>query len=396
MKKIASICASIAVLVAVPAAAEELRIGFLNTTTGSGALMGQHLERGWKLGLQHHGWMKNGDKLGGVPTRIFYADDQTKADVGIQAAEKFIKRDKVHIVSGIVWSNVLLAVQRRILSSKRILVSANAGPTPMAGKFCNPRFLAVGIVNDQLSEAMGVVMNRDGVKRVFALAPNYRAGKDIVTAFARKLSSGKIVGRSLFRLGQTDFQADLSKVRAAKPDAVFIFAPGSMGIAFVKQWVASGLNKKVKLYPMPVTVSTMTLPAIGDAAVGSVFADYWNTQSDHPRNKRFIKGYIARWGSHPSAIGMSAYDAVEVISKGLKGVNGKIDDLGALARAMRKGPFRSVRGDLKFNVNGFPITPFWRVQVERNAKGKPFFHGIEKIMEEPGSYADKCPPKMRL
>src|SRR5262245_51797219 len=182
-------------LLAAPATAQELRIGFLNTTSGPGAIIGRHMERGWKLGLEHEGWTKDGDKLGGVVTRIFYADDQSKPDVAVKEVDKFIKQDKVQVVSGIIWSHVLIAVQKPVLDANAMLLSGNAGATPMAGELCNPRFVAASFVNDQVAEAMGLLANRDKLKTVFAMAPNYQAGKDVIAGFERKYTGGKIVDR---------------------------------------------------------------------------------------------------------------------------------------------------------------------------------------------------------
>ncbi len=391
----AAIFAAALALAALPASAKELRIGFLNTTSGPGAIVCCHLERGWLLGLEHEGWKKDGDRLGGVPTRIFYADDQTKPDVAVKEVEKFIKQDKVQIVSGIIWSHVLLAVQKPIFDANVMLFSGNAGATPLAGELCNPRFATVSFVNDQVAEAMGILANRDKLKSVFAMAPNYQAGKDVVSGFERKYTFGKIADRSLYKMNESDFQADLSKIRAVKPDAVFLFAPGAMGIAFMKQWVAAGLNKEVKLYAM-WTISHVTLPAIGDAAVGAIMADHWNSELDNPRNKRFIKDYLAKWNEHPSHFAVTAYDVAAPLARGIKAVSGKVDDTAALARAIRTGPIESVRGDLKFNANGFPIQPMWKLEVVKGADGKPFFKGIEKIVEAPDTYVEKCPAAKRI
>jgi branched-chain amino acid transport system substrate-binding protein len=393
MRHAAILGAAIA-LFATGADAQELRIGFLNTTSGPGAIIGRHMERGFKLALEHEGWTKDGDKLGGVPTRIFHADDQTKPDVAVKEVEKFIKQDKVQVVTGIIWSHVLLAVQKPVLDANLLLFSGNAGATPMAGELCNPRFIAASFVNDQVAEAMGILANRDQLKTVFAMAPNYQAGKDVIAGF-EKTYKGKIADRSLYKVNESDFQADLSKIRAVKPDAVFIFAPGAMGIAFMKQWVAAGLNKEVKLYSM-WSISHLTLPAIGDAALGAIMADHWNSELDNPRNKRFIKDYIAKWNEHPSHFAVTSYDTVAPLARGIKAVGGKVDDTAALARAIRKGPFDSVRGDLKFNANGFPIQPIWKLEVVKGADGKPFFKGIEKIVEAPDSYVEKCPAEKRI
>jgi branched-chain amino acid transport system substrate-binding protein len=390
----ACIGAALAAFAVSPAQAQELRIGFLNTTSGGGALVGAEIERGWKLGLKHNGWEKDGDKLGGLPTRIFYADDQMRPDIGVAAVKEFLERDKVQIVTGIIWSNVMMAVQRQVFNANAMLVSGNAGPTPLAGRLCNPLFVSAAFVNDQAAEASGMLVSQEKAKTVVILVPNYQAGKDVAAGFKRTFKGGKIALEILYKLGQTDFQADLSRIRAAKPEGVFVFAPGSMGIAFVKQWHASGLNKEIKLYSM-WTVSHLTLPAIGEAAVGSVMADHWNPDLDLPRNKTFVKDYIAAYKVHPSHFAMTSYDSVGVIVDAVKAAGGKLDDMKAVARAVRTGSFRSLRGDLKFNANGFPIQPFWKLEVVKGPDGKPRIEGKAKIMERPDDYVKECPPDKR-
>ncbi len=387
--------AAIVALSASSVHADELRIGFLNTTSGGGALVGTEMERGWKLGLNHQGWSKNGDMLGGVPTNVYYADDQMRPDVAVAAVKEFLQRDKVQVVSGVIWSNVMMAVQRQVFKAGAMLVSGNAGPTPLAGGMCNPLFVSASFVNDQAAEASGMLVSQEKAKSVVILVPNYQAGKDVAAGFKRTFKGGKIAREILYKLGQTDFQADLSRIRALKPTGVFVFAPGSMGIAFVKQWNASGLNKEVKLYSM-WTVSHLTLPAIGDAAIGSVMADHWNPDLDLPINKRFIKDYIAAYKVHPSHFAMTSYDTVGVIANGVKAVNGKLGDMKMVARAIRQGTFHSVRGDLKFNVNGFPIQPFWKLEVVKGPDGKPLIVGRSKIVQRRDSYYQKCPAKRRI
>jgi len=377
------------------ASAEELRIGFLNTTTGSGALIGTEMERGFKLGLEHQGWNKDGDKLSGVPTKVYYADDQARAEVGVSHVRRFLEQDKVQVVAGVIWSHVMMAIMKPVIDAKVMLVSANAGPSPIAGALCDPLFVSASFVNDQAAEATGMLVERDKVKSVVAMAPNYQAGKDVIAGFERNYKSGKVAQQILFKLGESDYQAYITEIRSLKPEAVFVFAPGAMGVSFVKQWVASGINKDVKLYAM-WTISHETLPAIGDAAIGAIMADYWNPDLDNPKNKKFIGDYIAKHKQHPSHFAMTSYDAAGVIGAGVKATDGKLGDMAAVARAIRKGTFESARGNLKFNVNGFPIQPFWKLDVVRGPDGKPLIRGLDKIVEQPDSYAEKCPADKRL
>ncbi|MCW5773830.1 MAG: ABC transporter substrate-binding protein [Rhodospirillaceae bacterium] len=383
------------VAAASPAGADELRIGYLNTTTGSGALLGRHLENGWKLGLADQGWTKNGDRLGGVPTRIFYADDQSRPETGLKEVEKFLKSDKVHIVAGIIWSNVIMSVQKPVFDAKAMLLSTNAGPSPLAGRLCNRLFVSSSFYNEGNSEALGEIAAKDGVKSVLLMAPNYQGGKDMLAGFVSTFRGGTILDTILFKLGESDFQADLGKLRASKAEALAIFAPGAMGVAFIKQWVASGLGKSVKLYTIN-TIDNMSLPALGDAALGAVEAQHWTPDLDVPANKRFVKEYVARYNSLPSHLAAAAYDAPGLIARGVKAVGGKLGDMAAVARAIRKSKFDSPRGTLSYNVNGFLLHPNWRVQVVKGSDGKPAIKAIENLGVRKDPHWPQCPPDKRI
>lgn len=394
MRALASLAASAALACASAAAAQELRIGYLNTTTGSGALLGRHLENGWKLGLEHAGWVKDGDTLGGVSTRVFYADDQTRPETGLKETEKFLKNDRVHIVAGIIWSNVIMSVQKPVFDAKAMLLSTNAGPSPLAGPLCNPLFVSSSFYNEGNSEALGEIANKDGAKSVLLMAPNYQGGKDMLAGF-ESTYRGKVVDTILYKLGESDFQADLGKLRASKAEALAIFAPGAMGVAFVKQWVAAGLAKEVKLYSIN-TIDNMSLPAVGDAALGAVEAHHWTPDLDNAKNKRFVKDYVAKFAHMPSHLAAAAYDAPGLIAAGMKAVGGKTDDMAAVARAIRTTPFDSPRGTLRHNVNGFLIQPYWRVEVLKGADGKPVIKAVEKLGERKDPHWQKCPADKRV
>lgn len=381
-------------LTAGSAGAQELRIGFLNTTTGGGALIGKHIENGFRLGLEHKGWTKDGDRLGGVPTRIFFADDQSKPDAGVQEVEKFLKQHKTQIVAGIIWSNVMMAIQKPVFDAKAMLVSSNAGPSPLAGELCNPLWVSTSFMNDQNAEATGELATRDKVETVLAMAPNYQAGKDNVEGFKRTYK-GKIIDTIFYKVGEADFQADLSKVRAAKPKAVYIFAPGSMGVAFMKQWAASGLSKDIKLYTL-YAVDEVTLPGIGDAGIGAVETGHYNPDTKNANNDKFRKDYIAKFGGKPSYFSVQSYDTAAAIDMGVKAVGGKLDDMAPVARAIRKGTLDSPRGMLKWNFNGFLLQPYWKLEIVKGADGKPTVVGRDQIFNRPDSYHQKCPADKRI
>ena len=346
------------------AQAQDVKIGFLNTFTGGGAVIGDQMKKAWELALEHLG-----NKLGGLNPVTIYADDQLKAEVGVAAVDKLIEQDKVNFVAGPIWSNVMMAVKDRVLNSNAILVSTNAGPSQLAGKECSPFFFSTSWQGDQVPEAMGELMNGEKLKDVFLLAPNYQAGKDVLAGFER-FYKGKVADRIMFKIGATDYQAELSTIRAAKPGGVFIFAPGAMGIAFFKQWAASGLSKEIKLYTAFV-INHISLPAVGEAAEGSFFTDWWNIDLDFPANKKFVAAYIAKHKAEPSTFAAQAYDAAFLIDSGIKGTKGNLADRKALAAALRKADFQSVRGPFTYNINGFPVQDYYRFSVAKNPAGVP-------------------------
>ena len=395
--------AAVLTALAIPAASAqqtlpELRVGFLSTLSGGAAIIGKHQVNGFQLGLEHEGWTKDGDKLGGVPTKVSYGDDQFKPDVGRRVVDKWIRSDKIHVLAGNIWSNVLMAVQRQAVKARRALLVTNAGASPLAGERCTPYYITTSWNNDQTPEAMGKLMTDEGLKSVYLLAPNYQAGKDMLAGFKRYYKGGEILGQSLFKPGESDYQAEISKVRAAKPQAVFIFAPGGMGIAFMKQWAASGAGKEIKLYTV-FTVDWLTLPAIGEAAVGTFHTNYWSPDSDNPDNQKFVKDYVAKFGGMPSHFAAQSYDAARLLAAGLRKTEGKIPegDMLPLVKAMRKVEYPSIRGPYAYNVNGVPIQNFYKREVVLGQDGKPTIRTVGAVFEkQKDSYWTKCPEKNRF
>ena len=364
--------------------AQELRIGFVTTMTGGGALIGDPMRKGWDLAIEHLG-----GKFGGLPAKISYGDDQMKPDVAINVVDRFLSQEKVHFVVGPPWTNLMLAVKDRVLASSAILVSPVSGPSQLAGKECSPYFFALSWQSDQIPEATAEILNEEKVDSVYVLAPNYQAGKDVVRGFKR-VYKGKVAGESLFQLGMSDFQAELSALRAKNPAAVAVFAPGSMGVAFMKQWAASGLGDKIKLYTMYVIDHT-TLPPIGDAALGSIFAYHWNAEGTAPATERFVKAYSAKYGSIPSIYAMQSYDSALAIDAAVKATKGDLSDRKALVLGMRKADFASARGHMSFGSNHFPIQDYFRFDVVRGPGGAPTIKTGKLIFKDyPDPYYKEC------
>lgn len=397
--RIPTIIAAIAVVLAMAAPssapAQELRIGLVTTLSGGGALLGQELQRGFELGMAHQGWSENGDELAGVPTRVFVEDDQQEPEVALRAANRLVRENEVHILGGVIWSNVLMALRNPVVDSRTILMSMNAGASPIAGQLCSQYFISTSWQNDTWSESMGQLMNDEDIGTVFILVPNYQAGKDNVEGFQRRFN-GEVIGRSLYPLGNRDFQAEISRIRDAGPEAVFAFAPGGDGIAFMKQWASSGASDEIRLYTV-FTVNWLTLRPIGEDAIGTFHVNFWNVDLENDANARFVRDFIARHERNPSHFAAQAYDAAALIASGVRAVDGDVEDTLALNRAMRQADFESVRGPFEFNVNGMPIQNFYKRTVVADDSGNPVIRTTGVVYNDyRDSYADACPSRQHL
>lgn len=342
--------------------APKLTIGLITTLSGGGAVLGEELKRGWDIGMQ-----MVDNKIGGLDTQVIVADDQLRPDVAVSVANRMITEQKVDVVAGVVWANILLAIYKPVLNSGTILLTSNAGPRQLAGKDCNKLFMSTSWQSDQFGTATAILLNSDKINSAYLMAPNYQAGRDILTAFTKDFK-GKTAGTTFFKLGQTDFQAELSDISAQSPKSVVVFAPGSMGIAFMKQWHALGLSKTIPLYTIN-TIDATTLPAMGDAAEGSMYVSIYDATSKSASNQKFVSAFNKRFHRMPTQYAMQAYDAVMLLDKGIRATGGNIADKAALVRAMRKVNLDSPRGQMTYNVNNDPIQDWYKLGVVKGADG---------------------------
>jgi branched-chain amino acid transport system substrate-binding protein len=345
---------------AMPAAAQQkLKIGFITTMSGPQGIIGKHMKDSVELAVEHLG-----GKVGGLPVEIVYGDDQTKPDVGVQIANDMLKRDQVDIMAGIIWSNVMMAVMPVVTGAGKIMVGANAGASPLAGSQCNERYFSASWNNDQSPEAMGKFLQDSNVKDLYVLAPNYQAGKDMVAGLKRYYK-GNIVEEIYTKLGQQDYQAEITQLRAKNPKAVFAFYPGGMGVQFVRQYHQAGLRERIPLYTV-FTVDETTLPAIKDAAIGQYEARFWSPDMDNAASKKYVGDFRKKFGYTPSFYGAQSYDALLLIDSAVKAVKGKVSDTNGMVAAMRKANYNSIRGQFKFNNNHHPIQDFYLLKAVKD------------------------------
>lgn len=364
-------------------AAEKVKIGFIVTTSGPAGIVGKHMQDGATLALEHLG-----GKVGGVPAEIIFRDDQYKPDVARQLAQELLKQDQVDFLSGIVLSSALLALYQPVIQSGTILISANAGPSQVAGKLCSPGFFSTSFQNDQAPEAMGKYMTDQGINDVYLMAPNTTTGKDMLAGFKRNFK-GKITAEIYTTQGQADYQAELSDLKAANPKAVYVFYPGGMGIQFFKQYAQAGL-RNIPLYSVS-SVDETVLPAIGDAAEGNYETGAYNYDLDNPANKKFVDDFRKKYGYIPSYYAAQSYDAIKLIDSGVKAVKGDLQNKAGLIKAMEAADFHSVRGKFAYNKNHMPIQNAYLFQVVKAADGVFVRKTVKTVFaDQKDSYAGEC------
>ena len=386
--RILAIAAALALFAAPASAADKIKIGFVTTLTKAPAVIGKHMQDAVELALDHLN-----RRVGGLPTEVVFKDDEFDPEIGRLRTEELIKRDRADVVMGYIWSNVLLQSRQAVLRNETFLISTNAGPHELAGKDCSPYFFSTSWQNDQTPEAMGKYLSDNNVKRVFVIAPNYPAGRDMIAGFKRSYK-GELAGEIMTPWPQhNDWSAEFARVRAARPDAVFAFYPGGAGINFVKQFHQSGLKGVTTLYTVFTTDGT-TLKAQGDAALGIQSTSFWSPDLNNEANNKFVADFKKKYGYIPSFYAAQSYDGIMLLDSAVRAVKGKIEDKDAMRAALRRADFKSVRGYYRYNNNHFPIQNFYLQEVIKDGAGE--FDTRTKgaiLTSHADSYAKDCPMK---
>ena len=294
--KSAALVSAGAVMMAMPAMAQDIKIGFVTTLTTPAALIGKQQQKGADLAMDHLG-----NKMAGKSVKIFYEDDGLKPKTGKQKTEKLLKKDKVDLMAGYIWSHVLGASAPVVLKANKFIFSANAGHSIYSGKKCHKNFFNVSWENSQNASATGEMLNKKGVKRLYILSLNYAAGKQVVGGVERTYK-GEVVGKDFVPLDHKDWSAELAKIKAAKPDGVVVFYPGSWGPKFFTQFNQSGLNKTTPFYHIwSVGLDNLAIFQKNNINVlNSEQTAQWAPDLPNAANKKFVADFKKKYGVLPS------------------------------------------------------------------------------------------------
>jgi len=391
MKKITALAALGAFLAAPAMAADKVKIGFVTTITTPAGVIGQDMVDAVNLAMEDIG-----GKMAGLDVELIIEDDGFKPPIGKQKVDKLVKKDQVDFIGGFIWSHVLLASKKPALDSGTFLISSNAGPSQLAGKQCDKNFFSTSWQNDQTPMAMGEVLNQNGVKSVYIMAPNYAAGKNMIAGVERTFK-GKVAGRDLTKWGkdaQLDFSAELAKAKASGAEALWVFYPGKAGGALIKQYEQAGLQDTLPLYTV-FTVDSIALPKLQEGnlkgVLGSRNTQHWGPDLDNPQNKKFVEGFKKKYGHYPSFYAAQSYDTIFLIKSAVEAVNGDLSNKDGMRAAMKKADFPSTRGKFSYGNNHFPIQNFYLREVVADADGVWTTKIVSTVMENhQDPYAADC------
>ncbi|WP_415715520.1 ABC transporter substrate-binding protein [Roseibium sp.] len=348
LKRLAA-AASVVALLSGAASAEPVKVGMITTLSGGGAGLGIDVRDGFMLAIK---------QAGNPDVEVIIEDDQRKPDIAVQLADKMVQSEKVDVLTGIIWSNLAMAVVPSVTAQGKFYLSPNAGPSALAGKGCHPNYFNVAWQNDNLHEAAGAYAKDTGYKNSFILAPNYPAGKDALTGYKR-FYGGDLAGEIYTKLGQTDYAAELAQIRASGADSVFFFLPGGMGISFLKQYADSGID-------LPVVGPAFSfdqgiLQAVGDAALGVKNTSQWNKDIDNDTNKAFVESFQAEYGRLPSLYASQGFDTANLLLSAI--AKADVKDADAFREALKAAEFSSTRGDFAFGPNHHPVQDIYVREV---------------------------------
>ncbi|MCG7624419.1 ABC transporter substrate-binding protein [Epibacterium sp. Ofav1-8] len=374
MKKFLMATAATALMSSVAMA--EVKVGMITTLSGGGASLGIDTRDGFMLAMEN----ANRDDV-----EVVIEDDQRKPDIAVQLADKMIQSEKVDVLTGIVWSNLAMAVVPAATAQGLFYLSTNAAPAQLAGKGCNANYFSVSYQNDNLHEGAGAYAAQEGFKNTFIMAPNYPAGHDSLTGFKR-FYEGDLAGEVYTKLGQTDYAAEIAQIRASGADSVFFFLPGGMGISFLKQYADSGVD-------LPVVGPAFSfdqgiLQAVGEAAVGVKNSSTWSKDLDNEANAAFVAAFQQKYDRLPSIYAAQGYDTANLLLSAIDKAD--VNDDAAFAAALKEADFASVRGEFSFAANNHPIQNVYVREVIK--EGDVFTNKIvgTALEDHANAYVDAC------
>ena len=308
-----------------PASAQTIKVGVINTYSGPFATLGDLMDKGMKL------YMKlNADKLPpGVKVELVIRDDGgPNPDKAKQLAQELIVRDKIQILTGVVFTPNALAIAPLTQEAKLPFFIGNAGTSVITTR--SPYIARVSFTLWQSSYPMGAWAARK-YKNAYIAVSDFAPGHDSEAAFEKAFTEGggKIVGKVRIPLANPDFVPFMQRAKDAKPDVLFAFTPaGRQATQMMKAYGDLGLDKAGVKFIGPGDITTdEELPNMGDTPLGVITTHHYSAAATRPANKAFIAAWKKEYGekSWPSFMSVGAWDAMDAIYYVIREQKGKID-----------------------------------------------------------------------
>jgi branched-chain amino acid transport system substrate-binding protein len=340
-------------------AAPKLKVGLMLPYTGTYAALGNAIENGFRLYVS-----EQGGKLGGREVEFFKVDDESDPAKATDNVNKLVKRDQVDVLVGTVHSGVAMAMAKVAKESNTLLVVPNAGADAVTGPLCGPNIVRSSFSNWQPAYAMGEVVAKKGHKKAVTITWKYAAGDESVKGFkeAFEKNGGQVVKELNLPFPNVEFQALLTEIAAAKPDAVYTFFAGAGAVKFVKDYAAAGLKKSIPLYGAGF-LTDGTLEAQGADADGLVTTMHYGDSLNTPRDNAFRLAYAKAYKLQPDVYAVQGYDAGQILGIGLAAVKGDVAKKAEFAAAVHSAKIDSPRGTFTISKAGNPVQDIYLRQV---------------------------------
>jgi branched-chain amino acid transport system substrate-binding protein len=356
----------------------KLKVGLMLPYTGTYAALGTAIENGFRLHVQ-----EQGGKLGGREIEFVKVDDESDPAKATDNVNKLIKRDNVDVLVGTVHSGVAMAMAKVAKDTGTLLIVPNAGADAVTGPMCAPNIFRSSFSNWQPGYAMGEVVAKKGHKKVVTITWKYAAGDESVRGFkeAFEKSGGQVVKELSLPFPGVEFQALLTEIAAAKPDAVYTFFAGGGAVKFVKDYAAAGLKKTIPLYGAGF-LTDGTLEAQGADAEGLLTTLHYADALNTPRDNAFRLSYAKAYKLQPDVYAVQGYDAAQMLAVGLNAVKGDLSKKEAFAAAVQKARIDSPRGPFAVSKAHNPVQDIYLRQV--SGKENKLVGVATKSLADPG------------
>jgi len=360
-----------------------VKIGLITTLSTPGGALGQDMRDAFQLAVK-----EEGGKLGGVPVELSIADDGLNPNTAKDIAERMLQRDGIRIFTGIIYTNVTLAIAPDLLRAGAIVIQNNTGPTELDGKGCHANNFGTAWHGEAPGESAAAAANARNTKRLVTIVANYTSGLEQLAAFKR-MFKGEITDQILVKLNQTDYAAEISQIKLRKPDGIYMFLPGGMGISFLRQLRQADIGD-IPMYAA-TTINEQVIATLGEAAKNVVGSAPWTPDLDNPASRKFVAGFREAYKRTPTIYAADGYDTARLIGSALRATKGDVSSIPALRKAILAAKFDSVRGKFAFGASQYPINDWYMTTVSKDASGTYAPHNVQKILTGYGSpYASQC------